>query len=131
MITKFAIAAAALAFASAPALAQDVAAGEAVFKRCAACHAVGPNAANKVGPHLNGVVGRVAGSLPEYNYSEPMKTAGAEGLTWTEQDLHDFLAAPREKVPGTKMAFAGLKNEEDLANIIAYLATFNAEGAAQ
>jgi len=130
MIIKFALALAGLAFISAPALAQDAAAGEAVFKRCAACHAVGEGAKNKVGPELNGLIGRVAGTAPDYSYSEAMTTAGAGGLAWTEEDLHAFLTAPKAKVPGTKMTFAGLKNADDLDNVIAYLATFNADGTA-
>ena len=128
MIVKFGMALVALAFVSAPAMAQDAAAGEAVFKRCASCHAVGEGAANKVGPELNGLIGRVAGTAPDYSYSEALTTAGTGGLAWTEADLHAFLMAPKEKVPGTKMTFAGLKDEADLSNIIAYLATFNADG---
>lgn len=132
MMKKLAMAAVALAFVSTPAFAQgDAAAGEAVFGRCAACHAIGADARNKVGPELNGIIGRVAGTAPEYNYSGAMKDAGAAGLTWTAEDLHAFLMAPKDKVPGTKMTFAGLKDETDLANIIAYLSSFAADGSQQ
>lgn len=132
MIKKLAMAAMALAFVSTPALAQgDAAAGETVFGRCAACHAVGADARNKVGPELNGIIGRAAGSVADYNYSAALKDAGTGGLVWTEEDLHAFLMAPKEKVPGTKMTFAGLKDENDLNNLIAYLSTFAADGAQQ
>jgi cytochrome c2 len=130
MIMKFGIALMALAFATVPAMAQgDAVAGEAVFKRCASCHAVGPDARNKVGPELNGLIGRVAGTVPDYRYSDAMVEAGTGGLTWTAEELHAFLTAPKEKVPGTKMSFAGLKSQEDLDNVVAYLATFAADGS--
>ena len=104
----------------------DAVAGEAVFKKCMACHAVGDGARNKVGPVLNGVVGRPAGTFPEFRYSEAMVTAGAGGLVWTPEDLAKYLIAPKEFVPGNKMAFAGLKEQADIDNVIAYLATFPA-----
>ena len=111
------------------AAAQDTAAGEKVFAKCKACHAVGEGAKNKVGPELNGIVGRAAGSLPDYKYSKAMEGKGAEGLIWDEASLAAYLADPRGFVKGTKMAFAGLKKPEDLENIIAYLATFAADGS--
>ena len=111
------------------AAAQDTAAGEKVFAKCKACHAVGEGAKNKVGPELNGIVGRAAGSLPDYKYSKAMEGKGAEGLIWDEASLAAYLADPRGFVKGTKMAFAGLKKPEDLENIIAYLATFVADGS--
>ena len=111
------------------AVAQDTAAGEKVFAKCKACHAVGEGAKNKVGPELNGIVGRAAGSLPDYKYSKAMEGKGAEGLIWDEASLAAYLADPRGFVKGTKMAFAGLKKPEDLENIIAYLATFAADGS--
>lgn len=103
--------------------AQDdlVAAGESVFRRCAGCHAIGEGAVNRVGPQLNQVYGRVAGSLEDFEYSDAMKAAGEAGLVWDEGQLSGFLANPREHVPGTKMAFAGLRKEEDIAAVIAYL----------
>lgn len=105
--------------------AQDVAAGEKLFARCKACHAVGEGAKNKVGPHLNGVVGRKAGGLEEFKYSGAMTEAGEGGLTWNEETLAAYLADPRGFVKGNRMAFAGIKKEEDLANVIAYLKTFS------
>lgn len=104
----------------------DAAAGETVFKKCMTCHAVGEGARNKVGPVLNGVVGRQAGTFPDFRYSEAMVKAGADGLMWTPEDLAKYLAAPKEVVPGNKMAFAGLKDQADIDNVIAYLATLPA-----
>jgi cytochrome c2 len=110
--------------AAAPALAQDdlAAAGEQVFKRCAACHMVGPDAKNRVGPELNGIVGRPAGTLEGFSYSKAMVEAGAGGLVWDDATLDAYLADPKAMVKGTKMAFAGLKSEEDRQAVIAYLA---------
>lgn len=106
----------------------DPAAGETVFRRCQACHAVGEGAENKVGPELNGVVGRVPGTLESYNYSNAMKSFG-ETNVWDAETLHAFLSNPRKVVQGTKMAFPGLRKEEELNNIIAYLAQFDETGA--
>lgn len=104
----------------------DPAAGQASFKVCSACHAIGPGAVNRVGPVLNGVVGRAAGSAEGYNYSAAMKSSG---LTWDEATLTRYLTSPRDVVKGNKMAFAGLKKPEDVANVIAYLNSFNADGS--
>ena len=109
----------------APAHAQDVDAGANVFKRCGACHAVGEGAKNKVGPELNDLYGRVAGSLPDYNYSKAMIEAGTNGLVWTPETVAPYLRKPKEHVPGTKMSFPGLGNEKDVVNLVAYLATFS------
>ncbi len=99
----------------------DAAAGERVFRRCGACHEVGEGAEHKVGPTLNGVVGRPAASLADYEYSEAMVEAGAAGLVWTVADLQAYLEKPREVVPGTRMNFAGLRSEEQRNDVIAYL----------
>lgn len=119
-----------LAFTGA-ASAGDPVAGEAVFGKCKACHVVGPDAKNRVGPILNGIVGRTAGTVKGYNYSKPMKEAGTGGLVWDEANLTEYLRDPRKFLKGTKMAFAGLKKDDDLANIIAYLDTFTADGSAK
>jgi cytochrome c len=120
------ILAAALMFASAgPSLAGDPVAGEAVFKKCKACHQIGETARNAVGPVLNGVVGRPAGSIADYAYSDANKNSG---LTWDEATLTKYLKDPRGVVPGTKMTFPGLPNETDVANVIAYLKQFGADG---
>lgn len=98
----------------------DAKAGEKVFAKCKACHEV-EKGVNKVGPTLKGLVGRKAASVPDYKYSEAMLAKGAEGLVWTEETLTAYLPDPKAYVPKTKMAFAGLKKPEDVANIIAYL----------
>ena len=103
----------------------DPAAGEIVFKKCAICHAIGPGAVNKVGPELNGVIGRKAGSVPGYNYSEANKSSG---IVWDEATFTRYIADPRGVVPGTKMTFPGLKNETDIANLLAYLEQFGPDG---
>jgi cytochrome c len=108
------------------AFAADPAAGEAVFKKCAACHMVGEGAKNKVGPVLNDVIARKAGAIEGYKYSKAMITAGEGGLAWTEENLAAYLANPKGFIKGTAMSFAGLKKEEDVANVVAYLATFSA-----
>ncbi|MCB1882404.1 MAG: cytochrome c family protein [Geminicoccaceae bacterium] len=95
----------------------DAAAGEKVFKKCKVCHAT-DTSTNKVGPHLGDVIGRKAGSVEDYKYSAAMKDSG---LTWDDATLDKYLADPRGVVKGTKMVFAGLKKEEDRANVIAYL----------
>ncbi|WP_026060270.1 c-type cytochrome [Pseudaminobacter salicylatoxidans] len=118
---------AALLLASSSVSAADVAAGEKAFGRCKACHAVGEGASNRVGPHLNELIGREAGTVDGYSYSAAMTQAGEGGLVWDEASLKGFLANPKGLVKGTKMAFAGLKKDQDLENVIAYLATFSAE----
>ena len=117
-----AVAAAAFVFVAPIAHAQDIEAGKAVFKKCAACHAADTKT-NKVGPHLGDVIGRTAGTVEGYNYSKAMKEAGAAGLVWDEAHLTEYLVAPKAKVPGTKMAFAGIKKPDELANLVAYLKT--------
>lgn len=96
----------------------DAAAGAKVFKKCAACHSAEAEGGNKIGPNLHGIVGRKAGSVEGFNYSEPMK---ASGLTWDEATIEKYLRDPKGFVPKNKMAFAGLKKDSDLANVIAYL----------
>lgn len=96
--------------------------GAKVFKRCAACHAVGEGAKNKLGPHLNGLIGRHAGSVEGYRYSPAMKKAD---IVWTAETLDHYLTKPRDFVKGNRMAFPGLKKEGDRADVIAYIATFS------
>jgi cytochrome c len=103
----------------------DPAAGAQVFKRCAACHAVGDGAVNRIGPVLNGVVGRTAGTFDSYKYSSAMLAAGQGGLVWTPDALTQYLHKPRDMVPGTKMTFPGLPNDQDIANVVAYLLTLS------
>jgi len=122
----FAFALLASGFALAPAHAQDASAGEQVFKKCKACHQIGPGAHNAVGPNLTGVVGRKAGTAPDYNYSDANKKSG---LTWDEATLKVYLKNPQAKVPGTKMSFPGLPKDTDIDDVIAYLKTFSAADA--
>jgi cytochrome c len=103
----------------------DAAAGEAKFKVCRICHQIGENARSFVGPELNGVVGRKAGSVTDYNYSDANKNSR---LTWDEATLAKYLRNPRVVMPGTKMAFPGLSNDDDVANVIAYLKQFGPDG---
>lgn len=109
----------------------DAAKGEKVFKKCAACHAVGPDAKNKVGPELNGIVGRKVAALEDYKYSKAMAEFGAGDKTWDAETLSSYLHAPRDVVKGTKMAFAGLKKDEEVADVLAYLGQFNEDGSAK
>ncbi len=103
----------------------DPAAGEKVFARCRPCHMVGEGAKNSVGPVLNGVVGRKAGTYPGYPYSEANRNSG---LTWDEATLKDYLHAPQQKVKGTKMVFAGIKNDHEIDDLIAFLKQYDADG---
>jgi cytochrome c len=107
------------------ALAQDAAAGEKVFTKCRICHQVGESAKIGVGPVLNGVVGRKAGTWPGYSYSAANKDSG---ITWDEATLKTYLKNPKAKVPGTKMIFPGLPNDDDISNVIAYLKQFGPDG---
>ena len=119
------LAAIALAASTAAASAQDVAAGEQSFKKCLPCHSVGEGAKNKVGPELNGLDGRKAGTAEGFNYTEANKNSG---ITWNETTFKEYIKDPRAKIPGTKMVFAGIKNEEEVNNLWAYLKQFGPNG---
>ena len=99
--------------------------GEEVFKKCRACHDVGPGAKNKVGPLLNDIIGRKAGTIEGFEYSTANKDAGSKGLTWTEDVMFKYLEQPLVFMQGTKMAFAGLKDAQDRKDVIAYLKKFS------
>lgn len=105
--------------------AQDIAAGKRQFMVCSACHQIGPGAKNAVGPVLNGVVGRKAGTYPGYNYSSANKNSG---ITWTPEELQKYLANPQKVVPGTKMIFPGIKNPQMVNDVIAYLEQYGPDG---
>jgi cytochrome c len=105
--------------------AQDAAAGEKVFAQCRACHQVGPTARNLVGPKLNGLFGRKAGSIEGYSYTDANKNSG---ITWDEAVFAEYIKNPRSKIPGTKMVYAGLKDEQRIKDLTAYLKQFDAEG---
>ncbi|MGA8902181.1 cytochrome c-550 CycA [Bradyrhizobium sp.] len=110
---------------SATALAQDAEAGKASFNKCMACHSIGEGAKNKVGPELNGLDGRKSGTAPGYNYSEANKNSG---ITWNEANFKEYIKDPKAKVPGTKMFFAGIKNEKEVNDLWAYVSQFDASG---
>jgi len=106
----------------------DAAKGEQIFKTCHICHDVGPTAKPKVGPPLNGVVGRHWASWPGYSYSQGLKDGKTKGNVWTVELLNKWLENPRALVPGTKMIFPGLKTAEQRADVIAYLSQFDEKG---
>lgn len=110
---------------TAGAKAQDAAAGEKVFAVCRPCHQVGETAKNAVGPKLNGLFGRKSGSVEGYNYTDANKNSG---ITWDEATFVEYIKNPRAKIPGTKMVYAGLKDEQRIKDLIAFLSQFNADG---
>jgi cytochrome c len=120
------LAAAVLAASSGVAKAQDAAEGESVFKQCRACHAIGPEARNLVGPVLNGLDGRKSGTVEGFSYSDANKNSG---ITWGEATFKEYIVNPVGRIPGTKMAFVGVKREKDIANLWAYLKQFKADGS--
>jgi cytochrome c len=106
--------------------AQDSAAGEQVFRRmCLPCHDVGAGAKVKLGPPLNGLDGRKAGTQEGYSYTAANKNSG---ITWNENAFMPYIRAPMQTIPGTKMAFAGIKNDKDIADLWAYLKQFGPDG---
>jgi len=113
------------AAASSAAPAQDVAAGKTSFNKCLACHAVGEGAKNKVGPVLNGLNGRKSGTVEGYSYTEANKNSG---ITWDEASFKDYIKDPKAKIPGTKMVFAGIKNEQEASDLWAFLAQYDKDG---
>jgi len=123
---KSSVAATALLVVSAAvAMAQDAQKGKAVFNQCMACHAIGPGAQTKIGPELNGLDGRKAGTVPNFSYSDANKNSG---IVWSEATFKDYIKDPRAKVPGTKMIFAGVKNEQQVNDLWAYVSQFDADG---
>lgn len=128
MMKKITVIAVTILASAGPALAEgDVDAGEKVFRKCRACHLVGEDATARVGPVLNDMFGRVAGTNEEFagRYSMGMVEAGENGLIWTEEILMEYLVKPRDYINGTKMAFAGLPKEQERIDIIAYLKQFS------
>jgi len=120
-----ALAAALTAALAVPAFAQegDPAAGEKVFRKCAACHGIEADGPKKVGPTLYDVVGRTTGTVEDFKYSDVMVQAGADGHVWTPEELSIYLENPKAAMPGNKMTFVGLKKPEEVADVIAYLKT--------
>ncbi|MHA6326404.1 c-type cytochrome [Roseivivax sp. CAU 1753] len=107
----------------------DAEAGEKVYRKCKACHMVGEGAKNRVGPQQNGIVGRAVAADADFKYSDALMEKAAEGVIWTPETLSAFLENPREWAKGNKMSFAGLRKEDERNDVIAYLATFNADGS--
>lgn len=103
----------------------DAAAGEKIFLRCRACHQIGETARNAVGPKLNGLFGRHSGSIEGYNYSPANKNSG---IVWDEPTFRDYIKAPQAKIPGTKMTFPGLKSDQEIDDVVAFLKQFDADG---
>src|SRR5262245_20304934 len=125
MTKKLLIAVITLAASIGLARAEDLAAGETSFKKCATCHDVGETAKNKVGPVLNGLASRKTGTIAGYSYSDANKNSGIE---WNEATFIDYIKDPRAKIPGTKMVFAGIKNESEAKNLWAYISQFGPDG---
>jgi cytochrome c len=126
LMPKALIAAAALMTAwMGAASAQDVEKGAVSFKKCAICHKIGPGATNLVGPVLNGLDGRRSGNVAGFSYSDANKNSG---IVWNEETFAEYIKDPRAKIPGTKMIFAGIKNEQEIKDLWAYIKQFDAEG---
>ena len=128
MMRRAIISALALVISMGAALAQDVAAGETSFRKCQLCHDVGENAKNKLGPELDGLNGRKAGSGENFNYSEGLKSSG---ITWTQETFKEFIKDPRDKIPSTIMLFPGIKDDKELGDLWAYLTQFGPDGKKQ
>ena len=125
---KFALSALVIIASSAAAtaaMAQDAEAGKASFNKCLACHAIGEGAKNKVGPELNGIDGRKSGTAADYNYSDANKNSG---ITWNEAQFKEYIKDPKAKIPGTKMVFAGIKNEKEVNDLWAFISQFDKDG---
>jgi cytochrome c len=125
MVRTLVIATALIAASTALVSAQDVEKGAVVFKKCAICHKIGPGATNLVGPELNGLDGRHSGSVDGFSYSDANKNSG---IVWNETTFKEYIQDPRAKIPGTKMIFAGIKNEQEINDLWAYVKQFDAQG---
>jgi cytochrome c len=110
---------------AAGAAAEDLENGKAIFNKCRACHQIGESAKNMVGPVLNGLIGRKAGSVEGFNYSEANKTSG---VVWDEATFREYIKNPKAKIPNTKMVFAGLSDDQDIDDLFAYLKQFGPDG---
>ncbi|MGE5819587.1 MAG: c-type cytochrome [Deltaproteobacteria bacterium] len=122
---KLIAAAALIAASTGVGLAQDVEKGANVFKQCLACHSIGEGAKNKIGPELNGLDARQSGSAPGYSYSDANKNSG---IVWNETTFKEYIKDPRAKIPGTKMIFPGVKSEQQVDDLWAYIKQFDASG---
>ena len=113
-----------IAVSSVSGMAQDAQKGKTVFNVCLVCHAIGPGAQNKIGPELNGLDGRNAGTVPNFDYSDANKNSG---IVWNEETFEDYIKNPAAKIPDTKMTFAGVKNEHQVKDLWAYINQFDAD----
>ncbi len=125
MMKKLITAAALIAASTAAGMAQDAQKGANVFKQCQICHSIGPGAKNKIGPELNGLDGRKAGTAANFNYSDANKNSG---IVWNEASFKEYIKDPKAKIPGTKMPFGGIKNEQQVNDLWAYIKQFDANG---
>jgi cytochrome c len=125
LITVTAMTAVAIAASANVVLAQDVAAGQHSFNKCLPCHAIGPDAENKIGPQLNGLEGRHSGTAPNYSYSDANKNSG---IVWSEATFKDYIKNPSAMIPATKMTFIGIKNDQEINDLWAYVKQFDADG---
>lgn len=125
MLKRLVLAGLVVAASTGATLAQDLAAGESSFRKCGPCHAVGEGAKNKVGPELNGLEGRKSGAAAGYTYSEANKNSG---IIWDEAVFLDYIKDPKAKIPGTKMVFAGIKNENEAKSLWMFLKQFDNDG---
>ena len=107
----------------------DPDAGKAVFKKCKSCHQIGEGAKHRIGPHLNGIFGRIAGTHEDFHYSKALERAGTSGLEWHADTLETFIENPRSLASGTRMSFKGIKDETDRLNLVAYLRLFSDDPA--
>ncbi|HEY2530716.1 MAG TPA: c-type cytochrome [Xanthobacteraceae bacterium] len=108
------------------ALAQDAQKGELVFHRCLPCHSIGPDAENKIGPELNGLDGRTAGTAANFNYSDANEKSG---IVWNEATFKQYMKGPQAMIPGTKMIFPGVQDPQQVNDLWAYIKQFNADGS--
>jgi cytochrome c len=125
LMTMTAIAVMSIAATATIAAAQDVAAGQHSFNKCLPCHAIGPDAENKIGPELNGLDGRHSGTAPSYSYSDANKNSG---IVWGEATFKEYIKNPAAMIPGTKMTFLGIKNDQEVNDLWAYVKQFDADG---
>jgi len=125
VVVKMLAGAAFVAVSATGAFAQDVAAGEKSFNKCRPCHQVGETAKNIVGPKMNGLFGRKSGTVEGFAYSDPNKNSG---ITWDEAVFAEYIKDPKAKIPGTKMVFAGIKDEQEIKDLTAFLKQFKADG---
>jgi cytochrome c len=125
LVKKLIVAALVIAGSPVSSMGQDAQKGAAVFNVCLACHTIGPGAQNKIGPELNGLDDRKAGTVPSFDYSDANKDSG---IIWNEATFEEYIKNPQAKIPGTKMIFPGIKNEQQVKDLWAYVSQFDTNG---